>query len=191
MMSSDHAGRISDRLAGPESGEPCRSWIEPAAMPTLVPLAARARLLFYLQAFSRLFLFWGPVVVVASGALAYAWQPVGAVVVGAALFFVRFLIAVWWPWLSWQRWGWLDREDELLIARGVLFRSVTAIPLERIQHVDVRQGPLEQWLGLARVHVHTASGLGADGVVPGLLHPDAEQLRDRLVAAAAQGDDGV
>ena len=160
-------------------------------MPMFTPLAPRARTLFYLQAFWRLFLFWLPAITIAGTAGAFFWDPMWAAGLAFALLFARFLIAVWWPWLSWQRWGWLVRGDELLIARGVLFRSITAIPVERVQHVDVRQGPIEQWLGLARVHVHTASGLGADGVVPGLEPPVAESLRDQLVRAAAQGDDGV
>ena len=160
-------------------------------MPEFTPLAARARTLFHLQAFSRLFLFWVPVLVVAGAVLATMWAPLEGALTALALLFVRFLLAVWWPWLSWRAWGWLHRGDELLIKRGVLFRSVTAIPLERIQHVDVRQGPIEQWLDLARIHIHTASGVGADGIVPGLVRTDAERLRDQLVKAAAQGDDGV
>ncbi|MBX2797262.1 MAG: PH domain-containing protein [Myxococcales bacterium] len=160
-------------------------------MHTFTPLATRARLLFHLQAFSRLLLFWLPFCVVAGMVGAFTWQPLYAATAATSLLFLRFLIAVWWPWLSWRRWGWTLRDGELLIARGVLFRSITAIPMERVQHVDVRQGPLEQWLDLARVHVHTASGLGADGVVPGLVHRVAEELRDALVKAAAEGDDGV
>ncbi len=160
-------------------------------MGTCTPLAPRARTLFHLQAFSRLVLFWGPLCFVAGAVGAYLWDPLAAVSTAFALLFVRFLVALWWPWLTWRRWGWRCEDDELLIQRGVLLRSVTAIPIERVQHVDVRQGPLEQWLGLARVHVHTASGLGADGVVPGLERVVAETLRDQLVAGAARGDDGV
>lgn len=160
-------------------------------MPDLMPLDTRARLLFYLQAFSRLVLFWVPFVLVGGAIGAATWQPMPALLLATGLLFLRFLIAVWWPWLSWRGWGWLHRDEELLIGRGVLHRSVTAIPIERIQHVDVRQGPIEQWLGLARVHVHTASGVGSDGVVPGLSLAVAESLRDELVKAAARGDDGV
>lgn len=160
-------------------------------MPDLMPLDTRARLLFYLQAFSRLMLFWVPLLTIGGAVAATSWEPMNAFLVAVGLLFFRFLMALWWPWLSWRGWGWLQRERELLIGRGVIQRSVTAIPLERIQHVDVRQGPLEQWLGLARVHIHTASGVGGDGVVPGLAHDVAESLRDQLVNAAERGDDGV
>ena len=45
-------------------------------------------------------------------------------------------------------------------------------------------------MGLARVQVFTASGIGGDGVIPGLALVDAEALRDQLVQLGG-GDDGV
>ena len=71
----------------------------------------------------------------------------------------------------------------------MLIRSIVAIPTSRIQHVDTRQGPIEQWMGLARLQVHTASGVGGDGMIPGLELPVAEALRDQLVDV--DGEDGV
>ncbi|MEN0068150.1 MAG: PH domain-containing protein [Myxococcota bacterium] len=160
-------------------------------MDEFTPLASQARLMFHLQSFARLGFVWLPMVSVAGVAGAFFVEPVIAAAAALAVLFGRFLLALWWPYLSWSRWGYRQSDDELLIKRGVLFRSVTAIPIERIQHVDVRQGPIEQWFDLARVHIYTASGLGSDGVVPGLLRTDAESLRDRLVTGAGQGDDGV
>jgi membrane protein YdbS with pleckstrin-like domain len=160
-------------------------------MDPFTSLSPRARLLFHLQAFGRLVVFWIPFTIAGVVGLTAAWDLTGAVVVGSCFLFLRFVVAVWWPVWSWQRWGYHLGADELLITRGVWLRSVTAIPVSRVQHVDVRQGVLEQWLGLARVHVHTASGLGADGVIPGLERPVAEELRDRLVRPRGPGDDGV
>lgn len=160
-------------------------------MDSLTPLAPAARWLFHLQALARLVLFWVPAVTVGVVVGAIFWDTVPSIVLGGSFLFVQFVLALWWPFLTWQRWGWALDDEELLIGRGVLFRSLTAIPVGRIQHVDVRQGPIEQALGLARVIVHTASGLGGDGVVPGLDAGEAEQLRDRLVARTGKGDDGV
>ena len=156
----------------------------------LTPLDGRARLLFYLQAFSRLAFFWVPVSFVL-GALGAAFvSPFVGLFGGLGLLFLMFLIAVWYPNLAFERWGYDVGDDEVLIARGVLVRRVTAIPVNRIQHVDTRQGVIEQWIGLARVTIHTASGIGGDGVVPGLDLAVAEGLRDRLVRLGT-GDDGV
>jgi uncharacterized protein len=152
-------------------------------------LAPRARSLFYLQAFVRLVLFWLPITGVGISLTATVLPFFWAVVVGLGWLFLLFLGALWMPALSHARWGYAIRDEDLLITRGVLIRSVVAIPTARIQHVDTRQGPFEQSLRLARVRVHTASGLGADGVIPGLELRDAEELRDRLMDI--RGDGGV
>lgn len=153
------------------------------------PLDPRARLLFYLQAFSRLLLFWVPVTTVGIVVAAATVSLTMGLVAGLSWLFLQFVLALWLPAIAFQRWGYALREDDLLIRRGVIVRSVTAIPLSRIQHVDTRQGPLEQWIGLARLQIHTASGVGGDGAIPGLALEAAEALRDHLVEV--KGDDGV
>ena len=157
---------------------------------TLLRLDRKALWLFYLQAASRFVLFWVPVVSFTTAATVLSMDlgmyPVYAGILW--LFFV-FVMATWMPLLAWRRYGYALREHDLLIVHGVLVRSFIAIPTDRIQHVDVRQGPLEQWLGLARLQVHTASGVGGDGSIPGLQLLVAEELRDRLVDI--EGDDGV
>lgn len=49
-------------------------------------------------------------------------------------------------------------ERELRIRKGWLFRSVTIIPFNRIQHVDTTQNPVLRHYGLTKVVVHTAVG---------------------------------
>jgi hypothetical protein len=153
------------------------------------PLAPRARVLFHIQALVQFGFFWLPSCVFGGACVAMVTSVTVALVVAIGLVFVVLLLSLWLPTWSFERWGYALREEDLLIAHGVLVRSVTAIPTGRIQHVDTRQGPLEQWLGLARVHIYTASGMGADGVIPGLRVEEAETLRDQLVRAG--GDDGV
>lgn len=152
-------------------------------------LAPRARLLFYLQAFSRLAFFWVPVTIGAAFAASFAVGLLYAGVFAAAWLFLNLLGAIWLPSLAFDRWAYALRDGDLLIARGVIIRAITAIPVSRIQHVDTRQGPIEQWLGLARLQIHTASGVGGDGVIPGLTLQQAEALRDQLVRVS--GDGGV
>ncbi len=155
-------------------------------------LAPRARVLFHLQALSRLAFAWLPMIGALTFGLGALWQVYGALAVGGSLALFAFFLAVWAPSLAFDRWGYVLRDEDLLITRGVLVRRITTIPTHRIQHVDTQQGPLEQWLGLGRVQVHTASGLGADGVIPGLYFDDAEALRDVLVERSqAAADDGV
>ena len=100
------------------------------------------------------------------------------------------LKALFWPSLVYRFYAYEIREEDLWIGRGVLFRRETVIPLSRIQHVDTRQGPLEQLFGLARILVYTASGRVPDGGVPGLELGVASSLRDQLARVAGK-DDGV
>ena len=76
--------------------------------------------------------------------------------------------------------GYVEREDDLLIRQGVLFRSMLVVPYGRMQYVDVEAGPLARKLGISTVTLHTAAHSMLGGSVPGLETAAAESLRDRL-----------
>jgi membrane protein YdbS with pleckstrin-like domain len=78
-------------------------------------------------------------------------------------------------------WGYLEREDDLLVRRGVLVRRTSVVPYGRMQFVDVTAGPLDRRFGLATVHLHTAAA-ASDARIPGLPRDEADRLRDRLAA---------
>lgn len=79
----------------------------------------------------------------------------------------------------WRSWGYVEREDDLYITHGVLFRTLVAVPYGRMQLVEVQSGPLERAFGLASVSLHTASA-STDATIPGLTPEEAARLRDRL-----------
>ena len=78
--------------------------------------------------------------------------------------------------------GYAEREDDLLIRKGILFRSLTVVPYGRMQYVDVEAGPLTRHAGIAQVQLHTASA-SSDAAIPGLPESEAARLRDRLSEA--------
>jgi hypothetical protein len=79
----------------------------------------------------------------------------------------------------WRSWGYVERDDDLYITHGVLFRTLVAVPYGRMQLVEVESGPLERAFGLATVSLKTASpDTGAS--IPGLPPAEAARLRDRL-----------
>lgn len=90
---------------------------------------------------------------------------------------------------NYRAWGYRLDDRVLLIKRGVWFRSVKLLPLPRLQHVDIKRGPLQRKFGLATLTLHTAGTHAASIELPGLDADEAVRLRDRLVAAG--GDDGV
>jgi hypothetical protein len=76
-------------------------------------------------------------------------------------------------------WGYVEREDDLLVRRGVLFSRLSVVPYGRMQFIDVTAGPLERSLGLATVKMHTAAA-ASDARIPGLEREEAARLRDQL-----------
>jgi membrane protein YdbS with pleckstrin-like domain len=80
---------------------------------------------------------------------------------------------------TYQSWGYVEREDDLYITHGVLFRSLVAVPYGRMQLVEVESGPLERAFGLATVTLKTASP-ETNAAIPGLAPEEAARLRDRL-----------
>ena len=76
-------------------------------------------------------------------------------------------------------WGYAEREDDLLVRRGVMFSRLSVVPYGRMQFVDVTAGPLERAFGLATVRMHTAAA-ASDARIPGLERAEAARLRDRL-----------
>lgn len=87
-------------------------------------------------------------------------------------------------------WGYLEREDDLLVRRGVLVRRTSVVPYGRMQYVDVTAGPLARRFGLAMVTLHTAAA-ATDASIPGLRAEEAARLRDRLAALGEARQAGV
>ncbi len=75
--------------------------------------------------------------------------------------------------------GYAEREDDLLVRHGIMFRNLVVVPYGRMQYVDVHAGPIDRQLGIANVQLHTASP-GTDAHIPGLAPNEAARLRDRL-----------
>jgi len=80
-----------------------------------------------------------------------------------------------------RAWGYCERDEDLLVRHGLLFRQLSVVPYGRMQFVDVSAGPIDRLFGLATVQLHTAAA-ASDARIPGLCQADADRLRDRLAA---------
>jgi len=81
--------------------------------------------------------------------------------------------------------GWILRDDDLVVRRGILLSRLVAVPYGRMQLVDVNRGPVARLLGLAELRLVTAAAT-SDVTLPGLPEPEAAELRDALVARAEE-----
>lgn len=126
------------------------------------------------------------VVTVVLGRIAPAWVPAGPMIAAVAVLGV--VLSFLWPPANYHAWGYMVRSEDLFLRRGVLWRTTSIIPHGRIQHVDMRRGPLERALGLGSVVIYTAGIRGAEVTIPGLAADEAQVVRDQLGAVAGGGD---
>lgn len=78
--------------------------------------------------------------------------------------------------------GYQMGADRLRVVRGVTWRSDTVVPFGRVQHIDVDQGPLERFFGIATLTVHTAGNHNASVSLPGLGEEHAREMRETIRA---------
>ena len=137
-----------------------------------------------------LMLFW---LIVIAAVVAIALL-VGGYAAGAGLTVaVAVIIIVWQWWLIGRQvkvYRYVEREEDLLVTSGILFRRLVIVPYGRMQLVDLVAGPFERMAGLASVQLHTAAAT-TDAKIPGLAPSDAAQLRDRLAARGEQRSAGI
>ena len=84
------------------------------------------------------------------------------------------------PVRKYRSWGYRMDGEELRLAYGVLTRVETLVPLKRVQHLDISQGPLERTFGVCKLVLHTAGTAHSEVVLPGLSRETAEAMRAEI-----------
>lgn len=117
---------------------------------------------------------------IGAGVLAHAFfdTPVWPVPVAGALGG-----ALYGWWLGARRhasYRWKLDAEGFAVRKGRLWQSETHVPTTRVQHLDVKRGPLERRRDLATLVVHTAGTQQHSVSLPALDAGDAEALRAQL-----------
>lgn len=74
------------------------------------------------------------------------------------------------------------REHDLHFQSGLFFRAVVSQPILRIQHVEIKRGPIERMFNLASLQVFSAGGATHTFEIPGLDLESAQNIRQYLLA---------
>lgn len=114
--------------------------------------------------------------------------PLHAAVTAMALAAAGAVLAIVFPRARYRNWVFAVGDADVVIRRGVWWRTTSIIPHSRIQHVDTAHGPLERKLGLSSVVIFTAGTVGASITIPGLPADEADELRDRLATLCRTGE---
>ncbi len=78
----------------------------------------------------------------------------------------------------WRRWGYAFTDRELHVANGWITKRHTVVPVSRVQHIDISQGPIERSAGVATLSLHTAGTERNLVILPGIKRERAEEIRD-------------
>lgn len=129
---------------------------------------------------------------VATGGMAVLIRAAPALPAAAwTVFGVLSLWALAWPAIAVPHRSYAVRERDILYRSGVLWRSVRAVPFNRVQHTRTDSTPLDRRFGLANLSVFPAGG-GAHKI-RGLGGDTAERLRAfvsaRIEAETAEATD--
>lgn len=136
-------------------------------------------------------LFAGIVIGIGIQVFAAGWQLVTTLILAGSLATLVGVTALGWLWPKWEfdRTRWRLNPSGLEIHKGVLWRHRIVVPLSRVQHADVTQGPLQRWYDIGTLVVHTAGTSNASVELQGIDHEGAVQLRDTIVRFRS-GQDG-
>lgn len=90
--------------------------------------------------------------------------------------------------LSFRHRGYLLREKDIAYKQGLIRFTLTSIPHNRIQHVELIQGLIAKKMNLATIKIYTAGGSSDDLSIHGLPIETARQIREYLTGKISSDD---
>ncbi len=107
-------------------------------------------------------------------------MPAIAIYIAYSVLFVFFAIRLLFIQLGFQKKGYLLREHDIIYKSGLINRRIIAIPINRIQHSEIRQSYIARLLKIAKIRIYTAGGNTSDLSINGLSPELAQQIKDFL-----------
>ncbi len=94
---------------------------------------------------------------------------------GLAVLFL--ILAAVFPRIYFDHYRYFISEDRVDVRKGIFFLSHTVVPIERIHQVEVKEGPVNRFYGLADVQITTAGGTAQ---IEYLEREEAERIAEEL-----------
>ena len=101
-------------------------------------------------------------------ALTVLGEPLAARIVALAVLlpvFLVLLVALYWIPRFYASIKYVLEEDEIVVERGVWWKTKSVVPYNRVTNVNIYQGPLSRHYGIGRLAIQTAgfSGVNSSG----------------------------
>lgn len=109
-----------------------------------------------------------------TGATEYAF--IGDIIM-LGIFALLLLNTFIYPAFEYKQWKYAITSDKVEFSEGIFFTKRTTIPIVRVQHIQINQGPINRWLKLADLTISTAGG---QHKIPNIHISKAEEIGDYL-----------
>lgn len=110
----------------------------------------------------------------------------------AAVLIYKFIGIIIYPLIEYRQWGYYMTDDRVDIKHGIFFITNTVIPVIRIQHISIKQGPINRRLGLHKVELSLASGtFTIEGLSYEIASQIAENLKSKLYVRLQEKEEGT
>ncbi|PKG42691.1 PH domain-containing protein [Psychroflexus sp. MES1-P1E] len=74
------------------------------------------------------------------------------------------------------------RQYDIIYQSGFFYFTETVIPYNRIQHVEIKQGPLSRFYNLYSLRLYTAGASSGDLIIDGLDKETAQKIKAKVLA---------
>lgn len=113
---------------------------------------------------------------------------------GGALLAIWLILVLLWAPRRYRVTRYRLDTDRVHFQLGAWWRKEISVTHNRLQHIEIQQGPVERILKISRVILYTAGGTGADLVIPGLPLATSEAIRNDLmqeISAEVVSDESI
>lgn len=94
---------------------------------------------------------------------------------------LQLLNTLVYPKFEYKQWWYEITEDRIIYNEGIWFRNLTIIPIVRVQHINITEGPINRIYGLADLEINTAGGsFKIPNIEKAVVEELAENLRVRI-----------
>lgn len=110
------------------------------------------------------------------------WWAIGSAALAFVLLVALTIAAIH---IGFKNRAWALRDKDIIFKKGWLFQSTHIIPFIKIQHCEVRSGPIERKFDLASIRLMTAASGDIDISIHGLKADTAAQLKEWIMEKIA------
>lgn len=130
------------------------------------------------------FIFWVAIILIVFIGKGFVDFPIPKVIEYALWPLLVFLLlgTIVYSYFSFYKEGYALRQKDIIYKQGLFWRSIATVPFSRIQHCEVKEGPVQRLFGLASLNIYTAGGSSSDIHIPGLSPGKANELKQFVLA---------